>query len=114
MANPTWIQIMMTISRKMLIGEVMSQLGGLCHPSFMTTSLSRPVWGTGRVDVVVHVAQMTAAPTKEIAVGRKISVFGTEVCFIRSRSRAAVSPTMTVAAGTMISQSRVRMIVCCV
>ena len=45
MANPAWIQIMMTISRKVFVGAVISQLGGLLQPSFMTISLSRPVCG---------------------------------------------------------------------
>lgn len=44
-ANPAWIQIMITISRKVFSGGVISQLGGLCQPSLMTTWLSRPVCG---------------------------------------------------------------------
>ena len=44
-ANPVWIQIMMTISRKVLIGLVSSQCGGCFHPSLMTISLSRPTCG---------------------------------------------------------------------
>jgi len=45
MANPTWIQIMMTIRKKLLRGCQRIQLGGSCTPSHMTTWLSSPTWG---------------------------------------------------------------------
>src|SRR5450631_1051509 len=46
MANPVWIQIMMTISRKVFAGMVISQLGGSLQPSLMAIALSRPVCGS--------------------------------------------------------------------
>ncbi len=44
-AKPTWIQIMITMSRKLLRGCVSSQFGGSSTPSQMATWLSRPICG---------------------------------------------------------------------
>ncbi len=57
-------------------------------------------------------SQITEPPTREMAVGRKMSVFGTEVCFIRSISSAATKPMTTVTIGTMKIHSTVCRRVC--
>ena len=45
-AKPTWIQIMMTMRRKLFQGCHRSQFGGSRQPSFMTTADSRPTWSS--------------------------------------------------------------------
>ena len=45
MAKPTWIQIMMTMSRKLLSGCVSNQFGGSSTPSQIAIWLSKPICG---------------------------------------------------------------------
>jgi hypothetical protein len=51
---------------------------------------------------------MVAAPTKEIAIGRKMRLFEifSPVAERRSAKRATITPNATVTAGTMSNQSR--------